>query len=90
MRCIPLSEFRCKEVICLDSGKRLGYISNLELDLSCGKVVALLLPGPKKLRGFWTQVEYRVPWCEIASIGSDLILVNRCEQFCRERGKEKN
>ena len=89
MRCMLLSELRCKEVICLASGKRLGYISDLELDLSCGKVVALLLPGPKKFRGFLSSGEYRVPWQEIASIGSDLILVNCHQEIGTEKKRER-
>ena len=85
---ILLSELRCKEVICLSTGRRLGYISDLELDLSCGKVVALILPGPKKFKGLLSSGIYRVAWGEIASIGSDLILVNCCQEIGAERKKE--
>ena len=87
MKTMLLSELRCKEVICLSSGSRLGYVSDLELDLSCGRVQALILPGPKKFKGFLSCGRYRVPWSEIASIGSDLILVNCCQEI--DTGKEK-
>ena len=81
MKTMLLSELRCKEVICLSSGSRLGYVSDLELDIDCGRVVALVLPGPKRFKGFLSCVRYRVPWGEIASIGSDLILVNCCQEI---------
>ena len=89
MKSALLSELRCKEVICLSSGSRLGYVGDLELDLSCGKILALILPGPKRFKGFMTCGQYRVPWCEIASIGSDLILVNSCQEIGFERKKDK-
>lgn len=90
MRRLLLSELRCKEVICLASGKRLGYISDLELDLSCGKVLALILPGPKRFKGLLSTGEYRVPWQEIASIGSDLILVNCHQEIGTDRKRERS
>ncbi|MBE6638270.1 MAG: YlmC/YmxH family sporulation protein [Ruminococcaceae bacterium] len=84
-----LSDLRCREVICLADGRRLGYISDLEIDLSCGKIIALILPGPGRLKGLLSNGEFRVPWQEIASIGADLILVNRCEELCTDRKREK-
>jgi len=90
VRRLLLSELRCKEVICLASGKRLGYISDLELDLSCGKVLALILPGPKRFKGLLSTGEYRVPWQEIASIGSDLILVNCHQEIGTDRKRERS
>ena len=90
MRCQRYSELRCKEVICLADGRRLGYITDLEIDLSCGKIVALILPGPGKFKSLLSNGEYRVPWQEIASIGADLILVNRCEQLCNDRKRERH
>ena len=89
VRCQRYSELRCKEVICLADGRRLGYICDLEIDLSCGKIIALILPGPGRFKGFLASGEFRVPWQEIASIGADLILVNRCEEICADRKKEK-
>ena len=82
-------DLRCREVICLSDGRRLGYISDLELDLSCGKIAALILPGTKRFKGLLSQGVYRVPWHEIASIGTDLILVNCCEEIDKDRPKDR-
>ena len=89
MRCQRYTELRCKEVICLADGRRLGYITDLEIDITCGKILALILPGPGKLKGLLSSGEYRVPYHEIASIGADLILVNCCEELSCDRKKER-
>lgn len=88
MKYIRLSDLRCLEVICLSDGKRLGYVSDLEIEGECGKITALLLPGPGKFKGFLSNGQYRVPYHEIAGIGRDLILVKCYEQVGCE-GKER-
>ena len=86
--CVRFSKLRCLEVICLADGKRLGYISDLEIDGDCGKIVALILMGQGKLKGWMSSCEYRVPYCEIAGIGSDLILV-KCYEQIKDGGSKK-
>ena len=78
------------EVICLSDGKRLGYVCDLEIEGDCGKITALLLPGPGKFKGFLTREQYRVPYHEIAGVGRDLILVKCYELVSCERGNQKN
>ena len=89
VKCIRFSELRCREVICLADGKRLGYISDLEIETECGKIVALILPGQGKWKGFLSGAEYRVPYQEIAGIGSDLILVKCYEQIGEDERRKK-
>ena len=88
-RYMTFSELRCREVICLADGRRLGYVSDLEIDLNCGKILALILPGTKRWKGLFSVGQYRVAWQEVASIGADLILVNCCEEIGTDRKKEK-
>ena len=89
LKCIRFSELRCLEVICLSDGKRLGYISDLEIEGECGKITALILPGPGKFKGFLSEGEYRVPYHEIAGIGRDLILVKCYEHIGCDRKERK-
>ena len=71
------STFRCKEVINISDGCRLGYVSDLEIDTDCGKVLTLIIPGPCRLFGLLGREEdYAVPWQCIRRIGSDIILVD--------------
>ena len=83
------STVRCKEVINVSDGSRLGYVSNLELDLETGRVLALILPCPGRFFGLFPgKDEYVIPWCRVCRIGDDIILVDvKPEEVCRPREK---
>ena len=49
--CQRFTALSCKEVINVTDGCRLGYTSDLELDLECGRVIALIVPKPGRF--FW-------------------------------------
>ena len=80
---------RCKEVINVCDGSRLGYVSDLELDMETGRVLALIVPGPGRFFGlFCGKDEYVIPWCRVCKIGGDIILVDvKPEEVCRPREK---
>lgn len=66
-----------KEVINTGDGSRLGYISDIEIDLKEGKIVQLIVPGPGRVLGlFGKDMEYQIPWDKIIKIGEDIILVD--------------
>lgn len=84
------SDFRCKEVINVSDGCRLGYVSDLDLDTECGKVPAIVIPGPCRFFGlFGREDDFVVPWACIRKIGSDIILVDVVPANIR-RPKQKN
>lgn len=88
MQC-RFSELRCKEVINLSDGVRMGYVSDLELDVESGRVFSLLVPCPGRFFGlFGSAADYVIPWPCIRRIGGDLILVDINLAECR-RPKEK-
>lgn len=69
--------FRCKEVINVCDGCRLGYVSDLEIDTCCGKILSIIIPGPGRFCGLLGREEdYVVPWSCIRCIGEDIILVD--------------
>lgn len=71
------SELRSKEVIHVCEGARLGYISNLTLELDCGRVSAVVVPGPCRFLGlFGRDSDYVIPWGCIRRIGEDIVLVD--------------
>ena len=73
---VKLSDLRTREVINVLDGKKLGSITDIELDIEKGRVVALMLPG--QVRGwsvFAKREEVVVPWEKIVRIGRDVILV---------------
>ena len=85
------SELRCKEVINVCDGNRLGYVSDLELELPAGRIPALIVPGPRKVLGlFGREYDYCIPWPCIKRIGDDIILVDvALEQIRRPLVKKR-
>ncbi|NLH97415.1 MAG: YlmC/YmxH family sporulation protein [Clostridiaceae bacterium] len=78
------SDFRQKEVINVSDGRRLGFVSDVEIDLEQGRVEAIILPGVGKLLGFFGKdSEFVIPWDKIVKIGEDIILVDLDERYIR-------
>ena len=78
------SELRCKEVICLCDGRRLGYISDVCVELPEGRVVALMVPGPCRILGLCGRKDdYVIPWDCVRRIGPDIVLVDINPDRCR-------
>ena len=70
------TDLRCKEVINIADGCRLGYVGDLDLRIPEGEITALIVPGPLKFFGlFGRGEEYYIPWRCIKRIGDDVILV---------------
>ena len=79
-----ISQLQCKEVICLSSGQRLGFIEDVEVEVPEGRVCALIVPGPCKMLGFGpSRHDYCIPWNCIRKIGPDIVLVNAKPEECR-------
>lgn len=71
-----MSELRCREVINVCDGCRLGFVEDLELDCTGGNVVALVVPGRMKLFGLLgREDDFVIPWQCIRRLGFDIILV---------------
>ena len=87
---IRFSELRCKEVINIPDGRRLGFVTDLELDTESGRILCLLIPCPGRFFGlFGGGGAYVIPWACIRRIGDDLILVDVSpEQTRRPREKK--
>ena len=80
------TDLRCKEVINVCDGCRLGFVCDVEVELPEGRVCALWVPGPWRWLGlFGRDGYYRIPWSRIQRIGSDMILVDATLCDCRAR-----
>ena len=76
-----MCELRQKEVINICTGKRLGCIVDVEIDIRCGEVEAVIIPGPGKICGFFgADCEFVIPFSCIRRIGPDIILVEIQEE----------
>ncbi len=73
------ADLRNKEIINVVDGKRLGYVCDVDFDLSCGTVSALIVPHKISFLGlFGKKDEYVIPWENIKKIGDDIIIVEIC------------
>ena len=70
-------DFKHKEVININDGKRLGYVQDVCADLQSGKIVSIIVPGRnnKLLSMFSNNNDITIPCENIHCIGEDLILV---------------
>ena len=81
---IKFTQMQCKEVICIADGRRLGYVSDVQVELPEGRVCALLVCGPGKVMGaFGRHEEFCIPWNCIQKIGPDIVLVDIDPAACR-------
>lgn len=79
------SDFKQKEVINMVDGKRLGFVSDIDVNLEEGKVEAIILPGNGRLLGILgKENEIIIPWEKVHKVGEDIILVNLDERTLRK------
>lgn len=85
-----IADLRCKEVINLCDGSRLGYVGDVEIDVLCGRVVAIVVPGRCRLFGLLGREEdHVIPWEAIEKIGGDIILVRYDRPMLRREPPRK-
>ena len=73
-----IGELRCKEVINICDGCRLGFVGDVEVLLPEGRVAALVVPGPCRFFGlFGRGEEFYIPWGCIRQVGDDIILIDK-------------
>ena len=84
------TDLQCKEVICVSDGRRLGFITDVQIAVPEGQVAALVVPGPCRYLGLWgRQDDYVIPWRCVRRIGPDIVLVDIRPEECRvHRGKQ--
>lgn len=73
---VKISEFQIKDVVNVADGKKLGNIGDIEINLTTGKIEAVIVTGSGKVLGFFGREEdIIIPWKNIIKIGQDVILV---------------
>ncbi|WP_226037947.1 YlmC/YmxH family sporulation protein [Aquibacillus saliphilus] len=75
---ISLTELQIKDIIMVEDGKKLGNITDLDIDVDKGKVLYLVVGTKGKVMGlFGKEEELVIPWENIVTIGSDVILIKK-------------
>lgn len=75
-RGMKISDFQSKDVINIVDGKKLGQISDLELDLRQGRIESIVVPSSPRFFGWFAGgTDVIIPWRNIVKIGMDVVLV---------------
>ena len=81
---IKFTGLQCKEVICITSGQRLGFVSDVQIEVPDGRICAIVVPCPYKFWGLaGRHDDYIFPWDAIKKIGPDIVLVDVRPETCR-------
>jgi len=73
---VKISEFQIKDVVNVSDGKKLGNIGDIEINLTTGRIEAIVISGNGRVLGFFgKEEEIVIPWKNIIKIGQDVILV---------------
>ena len=77
MQC-RIRDLRCKEVINICDGSRLGCVADVEVRFPEGQVCAVIVYGACRFFGlFGRGEEFYIPWDCIQRIGDDIILIDK-------------
>ncbi len=84
------NDIKCKEIINIRTGCRLGYPDDIEFDNCTAKICRLIVFGRPRFFGlFGREDDLSIKWCDIEVIGEDTILVSCDISSCstNKRGK---
>jgi YlmC/YmxH family sporulation protein len=73
---VKISDFQTKDVINIIDGKKIGQVSDLEMDLRHGRIESIVVPNQSRFFGlFGGNTDVIIPWKNIVKIGMDVVLV---------------
>ncbi|MDD4077560.1 MAG: YlmC/YmxH family sporulation protein [Bacilli bacterium] len=72
-----LGELQAKDVINVVDGTKMGRINNMEIDITTGKIVSIIVQTNTRLMNFFTgSNNIVIPWNQIVKIGGEVVIVN--------------
>ena len=78
-------DMKNKEVISVKDGCRIGCVNDVEVDMSCARILAIVVYGMLKcFGGLGREDDIIIKWENIEVIGEDTILV-KCHPVCCRR-----
>lgn len=85
-----ISEFQIKDIVNIADGKKLGNMTDLEINTGTGKIEAIIVSNGTRLMGFFgREQDIVIPWQKIKKIGADVILVEHHTVFQTELKDER-
>ncbi len=81
---MKFTDLQCKEVICIANGQRLGFVSDVLVEIPEGNVCSIVVPCSGRFPGsFGRKEDFLIPWSAIRRIGPDIVLVDAKPDACR-------
>lgn len=75
-----------KEVISIKDGCRIGCVNDVEVDMACAKIVAVVVYGRPKCFGlFGREDDIVIKWENIKVVGDDTVLVDYNHNWSHKR-----
>ncbi|MDD6024596.1 MAG: YlmC/YmxH family sporulation protein [Oscillospiraceae bacterium] len=88
---VRFSELRCREVVNIKDGCRVGGVADLELDLDECRLEALVVPGKCRFFGLLGRDhDFIIPLKCVVRVGPDILLVDVDLSKVREPCKRKS
>ncbi len=79
-----IEELSHKQVVCMETGDLLGFVSDIEFDSKNGKITAIVIYGKQRLFGlFGKREDVVIPWENIAVVGEETVLIKNDTKFCK-------
>lgn len=79
---MKISDMQVKDIVNMENGKRLGYVTDIDINLETGQISALIINGSSKVMSFFNRnQELIIPWRNIYKIGDDVILVHVPDEY---------
>ena len=83
------NDIRCKEIINVRTGCRLGFPDDVEFDNCTAKICRIIIFGRPRCFGlFGREDDLFIKWCDVEVIGEDTILVS-CEDMSHSPKKKR-
>ena len=79
-----ISKFKCIEVVNINNGRRLGFVSDADVNFKTGQLEAIVIAGAGKILGFSRKSgELIIPFEKVKKIGDDIIIVDIEERILK-------
>ena len=70
-----IEELQDKDVISIENGCRIGFVTDVEAEVCSGKINAIIVTGVSPSFSFRRPECFRVCWSDIVVVGDETILV---------------
>ncbi len=79
-----MRDFKYIEVVNIYDGKRLGFVSDVDVNFKTGRLEAIIIAGAGKLLGYFgKESELIIPYEKIRKVGDDVIIVDIEERILK-------